>query len=74
VGAAIGAEPHIQTIQEDALMKGEARTCRDCGEQFTLRADDIEYFSRRAMELPKRCVFCRLARRKARTEEERMLR
>ena len=39
----------------------EKRTCADCDGEFTLTAADREFFERRALFLPKRCVSCRRA-------------
>ena len=44
-------------------MSVEVKRCADCGDEFTLTAADREFFERRALYLPKRCVGCRRLRR-----------
>ena len=44
-------------------MTDEVKRCADCDGEFTLTAADREFFDRRALFLPKRCVACRKLRR-----------
>ena len=44
-------------------MTDETRTCVDCDSEYILTAADQEFFERRALYLPKRCVACRRLRR-----------
>ena len=34
-------------------------TCVDCGKEFTMTGREIEYFTKREMQIPKRCTECR---------------
>ena len=45
---------------------GAGRTCRECGEVFTLTEGELGFFAQRGLELPRRCAPCRLARKAAR--------
>ncbi len=38
-------------------------TCQDCGQSFTFRADDQEFFAAKGYSEPKRCPSCREARK-----------
>ena len=60
------------TLERTAMRQGldamtdesnETRICADCGDEFILTAADREFFERRALYLPKRCVGCRKLRR-----------
>ena len=41
----------------------ERRVCVDCDGEFILTTTDREFFERRALHLPRRCVACRKLRR-----------
>ena len=34
-------------------------TCVDCGKEFTMTGRELEYFTKRNMQTPKRCPECR---------------
>lgn len=48
----------------------EIRNCKDCGQSFTLTKDNIQFYSQKKLELPKRCIPCRKAKRKKPVEFE----
>jgi NAD-dependent SIR2 family protein deacetylase len=37
--------------------------CRDCGKQFTLSPEEIQFFYDRLLAVPKRCEACRAKNR-----------
>ena len=41
----------------------ETRFCVDCDGTFTLTAADQQFFERRGLHLPRRCIACRKLRR-----------
>jgi hypothetical protein len=44
--------------------------CRDCGEPFPLSDDEVDFFARRNLHLPKRCRECRIERREQKDREQ----
>lgn len=45
-------------------MSDELRNCCDCGAEFTITEGEVEFYSSKGMQLPRRCKECR-AKRKA---------
>ena len=41
----------------------EVRICADCGGTYILTAGDQQFFNRRGLHLPRRCIACRKLRR-----------
>lgn len=45
-------------------MEDKTITCKDCGTDFILTADNQLWYSEKGLAEPKRCKSCRIARRK----------
>lgn len=45
------------------------RICKQCGVEFTLTQDEISFYQRRNLHLPKRCEQCRLENRALKTSQ-----
>lgn len=43
--------------------------CKECGKEFDISLGEQQYFKARGLELPKRCLSCRKARKAAREQE-----
>lgn len=47
------------------------RTCKDCGDKFTIEESEARWFEEKGMTLPKRCAECRKKRKAERESESR---
>ena len=45
------------------------RICKDCGKTFALTAGEVDFFTKKGLELPLRCPACRSARAKRQPEQ-----
>lgn len=56
-------ERPADTKPEDRIV--ESRHCSSCGCEFVLTAGAVAFFDSRDLELPRRCLACRRARRES---------
>lgn len=52
--------------RDDDMYEDMMINCTDCGQSFTWTAGEQQFYSDRALSVPRRCKACRAARRKAR--------
>lgn len=45
------------SICEDYIW--QEHTCKDCGEQFFMSRDEVDFYKRKGLHVPKRCKACR---------------
>lgn len=48
---------------EEARRSGRAKTCVQCHAPFVLKREEMDFFRRRMLSIPKRCAGCRAKRR-----------
>jgi hypothetical protein len=41
--------------------------CKDCGNDFTLKAEEVDWYTKKGFDLPRRCKPCRV-KKKAQVE------
>lgn len=51
-------------------MEQEEIICKECQNAFTLDQRDLDFFTDKGFDLPKRCLECRKRRRKDKREAE----
>ena len=44
--------------------------CKECGKEFSISAEEEQFYISKRLELPKRCRECRIKRRKDRWEKK----
>lgn len=44
-------------------------TCKDCGEEFTIKVGEQKFYEEKGLQLPVRCKSCRDVRKKIREEK-----
>lgn len=65
--AAFEAYEYAVTELENIL--GESRVCKDCGSYFELSDRELAFYQRNKLFLPKRCPYCREARKSTKKSE-----
>lgn len=51
--------------EEQNFVEEIVRTCKDCGDEFTVSASEQKFYSEHGLEFPQRCPNCRDARKQA---------
>ena len=64
-------DDHIATLSAEingVVTQDDTETCLDCGEEYLMTTQHVEWFLARGMTAPKRCTVCRAERKNYRTE------
>ena len=53
-----------QMAEVDGYIPKFKQTCKQCGHTFTMTNDEIEYFIKKGLNVPKRCIYCRKGKKR----------